>query len=86
MIDAIPIDPAGRLRIKFKVSRPPPDPDPPKRVSWIVWGVRFWFFSIDIVSTELGYVSASSRDEALDKARAKWPTERKLRVNVSGED
>lgn len=77
----------ARLRIKFKRPRlPPPDPDPPRRVSWVVSSAKLWLFRWPIIETEIGYVSAKTRAEAMLKAREKFPEEPRLRVAVSRGD
>lgn len=74
---AIPDAPVGRGRLKWRLYRRRyDDPDPPRRVSWQVHAVR-WL----VILHPLGWVNAKSRAEAMEKARSKWPDERRLMVS-----
>ncbi len=63
----------GRLKIKIK--RVEDKPPPTGRASWQVFAMR-WL----VVEAPLGYVNAINREDALAKARAKWPGERRITV------
>lgn len=49
--------------------------EPPSRKSWEVCGRRLRLFGV-----LLGYVNARGRTDALDRARRRWPEERRLVV------
>lgn len=66
---------ASPARLRIKITRVDDKPDPAGQASWQVFGRR-WL----IAEVHLGYVSATERKDALTKARAKWPAERRLSV------
>lgn len=63
-------------RLKIKLSWVKPRPDPAGRASWEVFGRRFL-----VVNIHLGYVNADGREDAMRRAREKWPDERHITIS-----
>lgn len=57
----------------------------PKRRSWSVWGAAIRIFGWPVAETHLGWVNARSSEEALARAKAKWPNKR-LSVSLETQD
>ena len=71
-----PRAPGGR--VKFRVRKIRDDGyREDRRASWTVTARRWLIFDV-----ALGYVNATGRSDAMAKARAKWPDERRLRVYI----
>ena len=66
-----------RLRNRLRFYRALPDPHDGKRRSWVAEAVVLVIFR-----RHLGYVNARGENEALSKARSRWPNERAISVRL----
>lgn len=55
------------------------------RSSWVVWRPVLSIFGREIVAVPVGYVNAKGVDQAIERARAKWPHLTRLRVTPKAE-